>query len=69
MWRRCGWPNFDYARNRMPWNLCPTRHTGQCGPRCGSHLGHVFEGEGYATPTDEWYCINSISLTLRSSEG
>ncbi|HET9127227.1 MAG TPA: peptide-methionine (R)-S-oxide reductase, partial [Propionibacteriaceae bacterium] len=31
---------------------------------CGSHLGHVFEGEGYDTPTDLRYCINSVSLTL-----
>ena len=30
--------------------------------RCGSHLGHVFEGEGYGTPTDLRYCINSASL-------
>ena len=29
---------------------------------CGSHLGHLFEGEGYDTPTDQRYCINSISL-------
>ena len=29
---------------------------------CGSHLGHLFEGEGYDTPTDERYCINSVSL-------
>ncbi|WP_399225293.1 peptide-methionine (R)-S-oxide reductase [Streptomyces sp. TRM49041] len=28
---------------------------------CGSHLGHVFEGEGYSTPTDQRYCINSVS--------
>jgi peptide-methionine (R)-S-oxide reductase len=31
---------------------------------CGSHLGHVFEGEGYDTPTDQRYCINSVCLTL-----
>ena|SRR2546423_7580710 len=28
------------------------------------HLGHVFEGEGYPTPTDQRYRINSISLKL-----
>jgi hypothetical protein len=37
--------------------------------RCGSHLGHVFEGEGYPTPTDQRYCINSISLRLAPNEG
>ncbi|MEP7192117.1 MAG: peptide-methionine (R)-S-oxide reductase, partial [Actinomycetota bacterium] len=26
--------------------------------------GHVFEGEGYDVPTDQRYCINSISLRL-----
>jgi peptide-methionine (R)-S-oxide reductase len=31
---------------------------------CDSHLGHVFEGEGYATPTDQRFCINSVSLKL-----
>ena len=29
---------------------------------CHSHLGHVFEGEGYDTPTDQRFCINSISI-------
>jgi peptide-methionine (R)-S-oxide reductase len=31
---------------------------------CHSHLGHVFSGEGYGTPTDLRYCINSISMTF-----
>ena len=25
---------------------------------------YAFEGEGYGTPTDLRYCINSISMTL-----
>ena len=35
---------------------------------CDSHLGHVFEGEGYGTPTDQRYCINSVSLKLVPAE-
>jgi peptide methionine sulfoxide reductase MsrB len=27
-------------------------------------LGHVFEGEGFDTPTDQRWCINSVSLIL-----
>ncbi|MFB6556571.1 peptide-methionine (R)-S-oxide reductase, partial [Streptomyces sp. NPDC056405] len=29
----------------------------------------VFKGEGYPTPTDQRYCINSISLRLAPTEG
>ena len=35
---------------------------------CDSHLGHVFEGEGYPTPNDLRYCINSVCLTLIPAE-
>jgi peptide-methionine (R)-S-oxide reductase len=28
----------------------------------------VFTGEGYQTPTDERWCINSISMTLEPVE-
>ena len=33
---------------------------------CDSHLGHVFTGEGYDVPTDQRWCINSVSLKMRA---
>lgn len=65
----CGWPSFfDPASS----SAVITREDNSLGMRrvevlcatCESHLGHVFEGEGYDTPTDQRYCINSICLTL-----
>ena len=29
---------------------------------CDGHLGHVFKGEGFDTPTDKRYCINGTVL-------
>jgi peptide-methionine (R)-S-oxide reductase len=29
---------------------------------CDGHLGHVFTGEGFDTPTDKRYCINGTVL-------
>lgn len=29
---------------------------------CGGHMGHVFKGEGFKTPTDERHCVNSVSI-------
>jgi peptide-methionine (R)-S-oxide reductase len=70
----CGWPSFyaPLAEDRVEYiedrSMGSVRTEVRCG-NCGSHLGHVFEGEGYGTPTDQRYCINSISLTLEPEEG
>jgi peptide-methionine (R)-S-oxide reductase len=65
----CGWPSFwsplagDNVVLLEDKTLGRSRVEVRCA-NCGSHLGHVFEGEGYGTPTDQRYCINSISVRL-----
>lgn len=65
----CGWPSF-YGQSekknvieRRDFSLGMIRVEVLCGV-CDAHLGHVFEGEGFDTPTDRRYCINAVSMTF-----
>ncbi|CAK9438802.1 uncharacterized protein LODBEIA_P30260 [Lodderomyces beijingensis] len=68
----CGWPAFYEA---LPGALKIHRDTSHGMVReeivcsnCDSHMGHIFKGEGYDTPTDERHCVNSISLQFNPDE-
>jgi len=65
----CGWPAFFDAipgavSRHEDRSFGMTRIEITCAA-CGGHLGHVFKGEGYDTPTDERHCVNSVSLNFK----
>lgn len=65
----CGWPAFyDAAEHKNIKTNIDNSHGMKrvevvCA-KCDAHLGHIFEGEGFNTPTDQRYCINGIVLNF-----
>ena len=59
----CGWPAFyDSAEGAVLERPDSDRTEIVCAT-CDGHLGHIFRGEGFGTPTDARHCVNGCALT------
>eukprot|EP00878_Enallax_costatus_P002765 GHUV01002955.1.p1 GENE.GHUV01002955.1~~GHUV01002955.1.p1 ORF type:complete len:183 (+),score=41.12 GHUV01002955.1:119-667(+) len=68
----CGWPAFydeiPGAVLRHEDNTAGMVRTEITCANCGGHLGHVFKGEGFPTPTNERHCVNSVSIKFQPKQ-
>lgn len=63
-----GWPAFSElatsdAVKLVPDNSLEMERTEIVCSNCGSHLGHLFEGDE-SSPTGQHYCVNSAALNF-----
>ncbi len=68
-----GWPSFFAPSKEANVGTRPDDKFGTIRTEvfcsiCGGHLGHVFQGEGYSTPTNLRYCINGAALLFFPTE-